>query len=226
MHQPSQQTLGQPHRGQGPSIRAPHPYRARPHQQGQARAPVALDDDSQGKTALLEFPEGWQRTIALPTQADAWHPMFDDLAEAEHKRLRAHVAPPVVFHPDGTRTRQGAMSFVRVEVNRVGGWLGERCFDVPPEDYNSGSITGYRCAGELLEALQRAYGPHIHLTDILDEVMATQNGSYGKSGRRGEAVAFMEVVKVTMAFFAKHVHHADYVAARIEIGRASCRERV
>ena len=93
---------------------------------------LALDDGPQGKTALLEFPEGWQRIIALPTQADAWHPLFDDLTNAERGRLRAHVDHPVIRHPDGTRTKQGALSFITKEISRVGSWTGERCFDVPP----------------------------------------------------------------------------------------------
>lgn len=48
---------------------------------------LALGTGPHGKTALLEFPEGWQRTIDLPTQADAWHPLFDELAADDKDTL-------------------------------------------------------------------------------------------------------------------------------------------
>ncbi|MFC7462886.1 hypothetical protein [Hydrogenophaga defluvii] len=176
---------------------------------------LALDDGPQGKTALLEFPEGWQRTIALPTQADAWHPMFDDLTKAERDRLCAHVAPPVVRRPDGTRYRKGPLSFITLELNRECKWNGARLFDVPAEDYGAGSITGYRCAGELLSALQRGYGPHIDIRGILDEVTAVQNEPFGRPSRRGAAVAFMEVVKESIVFMAKHGNHSEFLGRRV-----------
>lgn len=176
---------------------------------------LALGTGPHGKTALLEFPQGWQRTIDLPTQADAWHPLFDDLPQSERGRLRAHAVHPVVRHPDGTRTRQGALSFITQQISRNGGWIGERCFDVPAEDYVSGNITGYRCAGELLAALQCGYGPYIPLNNILDEVITATHESFDKTGRRGAAVTFLEVVRESLTFIAKHAMHTDFVAGRI-----------
>lgn len=83
---------------------------------------LALGDGPHGKTALCEFPEGWQRTIDLPTQADAWHPLFEDLTADDKGKLRKHTDHPIVRHADGTRTRQGALSFITQEVSRNGGW--------------------------------------------------------------------------------------------------------
>ena len=119
---------------------------------------LELGTGEHGKTALLEFPGGWQRTIDLPTEADAWHPLFSELPQADVQRLRKHVAHPIIRHPDGTRTRRGALSFVTEEVGPAGGYKAERCFDVPQEDFYSGCVTGYRCAAELLEAWRVATG--------------------------------------------------------------------
>ena len=176
---------------------------------------LALDDGPQGKTALLEFPEGWQRIIALPTQADAWHPLFDDLTNAERGRLRAHVDHPVIRHPDGTRTKQGALSFITKEISRVGSWTGERCFDVPAEDYYSGSVTGYRCAAELLDALARGYGPHIIKQHVIKAALQASDEPYGKPSRRGAGTAFMEVIEGALTFMAKHSRHKEFMAAKI-----------
>ena len=168
-----------------------------------------------GKTALLEFPEGWQRTIDLPTQADAWHPLFDDLAVKDKEKLRKHTAHPVIRHADGTRTQQGALSFVTKEIGRNGGRTGDRYFDVPAEAYGAGCITGHRYAGELLMALQRGYGPYIHLDWILREVQEAAGESSEKPNRSAAANAFLDVVKESMTFMAKHARHVEFVAARI-----------
>lgn len=176
---------------------------------------LALGTGPHGKTALLEFPEGWQRTIDLPTQADAWHPLFDELAADDKDKLHKHTAHPIIRHADGTRTRQGALSFITQQISRNGGRIGERCFDVPEEDYLAGNITGYRCAGELLAALQCGYGPYIPLNNILDEAITVTHESFDKTGRRGAAVAFLEVVRESLTFMAKHARHTEFVSGRI-----------
>lgn len=196
-----------PRRGQGP-----HPQRPCQHQQNKPVRLLALDDGPQGKTALLEFPEGWRhRIVALPTQADAWHPLFDDLTNAERGRLRAHVDHPVIRHPDGTRTKQGALSFVTKEISRVGSWTGERCFDVPAEDYYSGSVTGYRCAAELLDALARGYGPHIIKQHVIKAALQASDEPYRQAITARCGTAFMEVIEGSPdfhdeAFQAQRVH--------------------
>lgn len=190
---------------------------------------LALDTGAHGKTALLEFPEGWQRTIDLPTQADAWHPLFDDLTQAERNRLRAHVAHPVVRHADGTRTREGALPFITEVISGRGCVTGERYFDVPAEDYGAGNLTGYRCAGELLKALQRGHGQHICLSRILEEVTAANTDEpVRQPSRRGSAAAFIGVVEEALVFFAKHARHQEFLAhrvAEIEKYQAYCAER-
>lgn len=189
---------------------------------------LELGNGPHGKTALLEFPEGWLRTIDLPAEADAYHPLFDELPTEERYRLMHYTKHPVVIHPDGRRTRQGALSFITEEVNRLGGWIDERRFDVPAEDYAAGYITGYRCAGELLTALQRGYGPHIALNRILEEVMTAIKEPYGTRGRAGAASAFVSVVEEALKFFAKHALHAKFIGERIasaEISHAYCVEQ-
>lgn len=176
---------------------------------------LALGDGPHGKTALCEFPEGWQRTIDLPTQADAWHPLFDELPRDERNRLRTHADHPVIRHPDGTRTRQGALSFVTVEISRNGGWTGERCFDVPAEEHGAGTITGYRCAAELLEALERGYGPYVSVRNITEAAMQAANEKTGAASRRAAGFGFLAVFEDAMQFMARHARHGKYMAHKI-----------
>ena len=176
---------------------------------------LELGTGEHGKTALLEFPGGWQRTIDLPTEADAWHPLFSELPQADVQRLRKHVAHPIIRHPDGTRTRRGALSFVTEEVGPAGGYKAERCFDVPQEDFYSGCVTGYRCAAELLEALARGYGPHIIKQHVIKEALQASGEPYSKPSRRGAGSAFMEIVGEALTFMARHSLHGQYMAAKI-----------
>lgn len=176
---------------------------------------LALDTGPHGKTALLEFPEGWQRTIDLPTQADAWHPLFSELPQADVQRLRKHVAHPIIRHPDGTRTRRGALSFVTEEVGPAGEYKAERCFDVPQEDFYSGCVTGYRCTAELLDALARGYGPRIIKQHVIKAALQARDEPYGKPSRRGPGSAFMEIVGEALNFMAKHARHREYMATKI-----------
>lgn len=176
---------------------------------------LELGTGEHGKTALLEFPGGWQRTLDLPTEADAWHPLFSELPQADVQRLRKHVAHPIIRHPDGTRTRRGALSFVTDEINRVGGWTGQRCFDVPAEDYHAGHVTGYHCAAELLEAIGRGYGPHIGVPHIIEAAIQARDEPCGKPSRRGAGSAFMTIVGDALTFMARHSKHKEFMAAKI-----------
>ncbi|MCO5358428.1 hypothetical protein [Acidovorax kalamii] len=176
---------------------------------------LALGTGEYGKTALLEFPGGWQRTIDLPTEADAWHPLFSELPQEDCAKLRSHATSPVIRRPDGTRTRQGALSFITHEVSRAGRWKGERSFDVRAEDDYTGYVTGYRCAAELLEALALEYGPHINRKYVIEDALQACNEPPGKTSRRGAGFAFMEIVVEALTFMAKHSQHKEYMAAKI-----------
>ena len=176
---------------------------------------LGLSDGPHGKAALLKFPGDWVRAIGLPTEADAWHPMFDELPCDDAADLRAHALPGVVLHPDGTRTRQGPLSFITEEVNRVGGWTVRHCFDVPAQRYAAGHATGLRCAAELLTALQRGYGPRIDLTAIIqDAAMASTEHRKGAS-RQAAASAFLSVVAAALPIMASQSHHAPWLEAKI-----------
>ncbi|SDZ73798.1 hypothetical protein [Acidovorax soli] len=176
---------------------------------------LALGTGEYGKTALLEFPGGWQRTIDLPTEADAWHPLFSELSQEDCAKLRSHAAPPVIRRPDGTRTRRGALSFITKDIHR-GRWVKRvNSFDVPAENGCAGSVTGYRCAAELLDALARDYGPCIDKRDIIKAALQACNEPYGKPSRRNAGLAFMDIVEEALNFMAKHAKHREYMAAKI-----------
>ena len=204
--------------GRGPTTPAAGPLTPARHISEGVTKPtrlLELGTGEYGKTALLAFPGGWQRTIDLPTQADAWHPLFSELPQADVQLLRKHAAHPIIRHPDGTRTRRGALSFVTEEVRRVGGWTGDRCFDVPEEHCYAGFVTGYRCAAELLDALARGYGPHIIKQHVIKAALQASDEPHGKPSRRGAGTAFMEIVGEALTFMAKHARHREYMAAKI-----------
>ena len=207
-----------PTEGRAPSTPAAGPWTPARHIAEGVTKPtrlLELGTGEYGKTALLEFPGGWQRTIDLPTEADAWHPLFSELPQADVQRLRKHVAHPIIRHPDGTRTRRGALSFVTEEVGPAGGYKAERCFDVPQEDFYSGCVTGYRCAAELLDALARGYGPHITKQHVIKAALQASDEPYSKPSRRGAGSAFMEIVGEALTFMARHSLHGQYMAAKI-----------
>lgn len=177
---------------------------------------LELGEGPHGKCARFEFPEGWERTIDLPTQADGWHPLFNDLPHEDTMALRRHVLQPVVTGPGGKRKRHAPLSFTTDTVSARGAWIESSHFDVPDEDYGAGNITGYRCAGELLEALQRGYGPHIDVRAIIREASSIVFAGVFKPSRHGAAVGFMEVVSEAVKFLACHSRHSAFIASKIE----------
>lgn len=191
---------------------------------------LELGEGEHGKNARFEFPEGWQRTIDLPTQADGWHPLFSDLPQEDGAALRSHVAQPVVIGPDGERRQSLGLSFTSCTLNKRGHWTGDNHFDVPEEKYADGRITGLRCAAELLEALQRGYGPHISLRDVIREAINVkfERGGGDNASRWGAACGFMGVIEESVKFLAEHGRHADWIAKKIEKEErylAHCAER-
>lgn len=201
------------------AIKAPTPWTPARHAMANQARPVrllALGGGSHGKTALLEFPEGWQRTIDLPTEADAWHPLFDNLAQEERLKLRQHVAQPVVVRADGNRVKPLGLSFTTSTITARGAWVAYNHFDVPAQEYGAGSITGYRCAAELLAALERGYGPHIDVPSIVREAAAAARLRSGTApSRKGAAVAFLSVVEEAMKFLAQNAQHAKHLSQKI-----------
>ena len=167
------------------------------HTQANKTKPVALVElghGPHGKTALLEFPDGWQRTIDLVTPFDGWHPLFADLALGDRQRLRDHVTPEFVNHPDGTQSRPDPLSFVRRVHSARGKHLHWNYFDIPAQDYAQGATTGYRCAVGLLEALALGHGPHIQLYRVLESAAQASGEGIQETNRRAAGVGFMEVV--------------------------------
>ena len=188
------------------------------HSQTNKTKPVillALGAWPHGKTALVEFPEGWQRTIDLPTEFDGWHPMFDALQEDDMQRLRKHVRAPFVIHQNGTQSRPSPLSFTRDVQTTRGRWLKSNYFDVPEQERSDGAITGYQCAAELLDALSLGYGPFIPVHFVLAEVVKAAKGSFYGASRSAAATSFLDVAGDALGFFAKHANHRAYIHRKI-----------
>ena len=189
------------------------------HAQANKTKPVALVElghGPYGKTALLEFPDGWQRTIDLVTPYDGWHPLFADLAVGDRQRLRGHTTPEFANHPDGTQSRPDLLSFVRRVQSARGKFLRWDHFEVPAQDFYQGAVTGYQCAAELLEALALGHGPHIQLNRLLQSAAQASGEGFQKTNRRAAGNAFMEIVGEALNYFATHTMHRPWLAKKID----------
>ena len=176
---------------------------------------VSMGDGPHGKQVVCEFPDGWQRSIDLPAEHDAWHPLFDNLPQEQKNELHRLVKPASYVDANGVRKRRDGLSFTTLEVGRNGGCKKFHWFDVPDEEYGIGQITGYRAAGELLEALQRGYGPCVSVGHILKEVFTASGESYSNPSRRGAAAAFAWVLDDALKFFAKNAKHGPWLDGKV-----------
>ncbi|NDP61070.1 hypothetical protein [Polaromonas sp.] len=123
----------------------------------------------------------------------------------------------VVRHADGRLTQRGELSFFTIELNRLGAFKSENCFDVPAEDYCAGWLTGHRCAAELLAALECTNGPRIDVTRVIEDAIHAGNDPTGKPGRRGASAAFMEVMAEAVKFMGKHGNNRPWLERKIEM---------
>lgn len=188
------------------------------HAQANKTKPVMLLElgtGPHGKTALLEFPDGWQRTIDLLTEFDGWHPLFDGLPQEDGARLRLHVKAPFVTHPDGSKSRPEPLSFMRRVKSARGKLMQVNCFDVPAQDYCAGAATGYRCAAELLEALALGHGPNIPLTRVIEEAIEAKNEDFYGVNRRAAAAVFLGIVGEALVYFSKQSNHRPWLNKKI-----------
>ena len=176
---------------------------------------VSMGDGPHGKQVVCEFLDGWQRSIDLPTEADAWHPLFNGLPHEQRLQLHRLVKPVPYVDGKGVRKQREELSFTTTEIGPRGGCKKFNHFDVPDEEYGVGQITGYRAAVEMLEALQRAYGPHVSLGPILRDVFAAEGESARSPSRRGAVGAFAEVIEGALEFFAKNAKHGPWIAGKV-----------
>lgn len=211
--------LGQHARAQNSDTTASIPWTPAHHAKVNKAKPIrllALGIGQHGKNARFEFPDGWQRTIDLTSEADGWHPLFSDLSNEERQKLHAHVEPPTETKPNGERRRQNGLSFTTYTLGRSGGIKAFNSFDVPAEDYGQGRITGYRCASELLDALKRGYGPHIDLGRIIEDAIKTAPEGFGRNTRYGAATALLDMVQMAVKFLATNGQYEGWIARCIE----------
>lgn len=198
---------------------APTPWTPAQHVKDGITKPIRLLElgtGPHGPCARVEFPGGWQRVIDLPTEADGHHPLFDALPFEQRQLLHRHAQPASVVGHDGTRKVHSPLSFTtRVPTSR-GRAKDHRCFDVPAESCGQGHLTGYRCALELLEALERGHGPHVQVQQILAEAFDALKEPHEAPSRRGAAVTFVHTVEALVRFAAKNCDFRKHIAARVQ----------
>ena len=121
---------------------------------------------------------------------------------------------PVIRHADGRRTRRGELSFITTELNRLGNFKSQDCFDVPAESYVEGWVTGYRCAAELLDALARDV--EVNVRQVVKDAVQASADPRDKNGRRGASAGFMEIMAEAVKFMGRNAHHGRWMADKIE----------
>ena len=173
---------------------------------------LELGTGPHGKTATFEFAEGWQRTLDMPIEADAWHPIFRDLPQIDRHSLISHAEAPFVSHADGTKSRPDPLSFTRRICTERGKFLRFTYFDVPDESYEDGSITGLKCAAELMEELSRGYGGHLMLHRTIEAAVLARSGDSARKNQSGAAQSFLNIVYQALKYFANHANHRPYIA--------------
>lgn len=181
---------------------------------------LELGTGPDGKTATFEFTEGWQRTLDFLTDADAWHPLFDELPQVERMQLREFIQAPYIKHADGTMRQTHAVSFNTNIRTKNGKYVDTKYFDIADEQYSEGRITGLKCASELLNVLARGYGPGLFMEEILKAAAIAANEKFSNCSRRSAGSAFLEIVEDAVKFFAKNARHQDYI--QIKIAAAEC----
>jgi hypothetical protein len=116
-----------------------------------------------GPRGLIEFEGGFIRIIDLPTHKDAHHLIFDSLDWPDKHKLQEAAALVVPVGDGIVKVYRTCLSFVSTLRNKRGQWVSSNCFDVPHEDHTKGTLTGYKAALELLDAMKTGvnfYGTH------------------------------------------------------------------
>ena len=168
-----------------------------------------------GKTATFEFTEGWQRKLDFLIDADAWHPLFDELPQVERVQLREFIQAPFIEHADGTMRKTQEVSFNTEIRTKKGRYIDTKYFDVAEEEYSQGRITGLKCASELLNVLARGYGSGVFMEEILKAAAIAANEKFSNFGRRDAGSAFLEIVEDAVKFFAVKTRHQEYIQTKI-----------
>jgi hypothetical protein len=104
--------------------------------------------------------------------------------------------------PETVTSQRGRLSFVTETRTKRGAWLSRNYFDVAPQSYSEGMLTGKRLALELMldmKANPADYTTPYELRSILADVLNTPT-------RQGAADGFMAVV---IAYFTFGVTHAE-----------------
>lgn len=167
-----------------------------------------------GPWGLIEFEGGFTRIIDLPTHKDANHPVFDSLAWADKWKLREAGAMVVPVGGGNLKVYRFHLSFNSITRNKRGLWKKDNCFDVPDEDSANGTLTGYRAARELLDAMRTGveFGGHNQLRDILKDAITAVNapGIKAKSSFWA-ASGFIRVIDGALKGAAKFTNFNAYI---------------
>jgi hypothetical protein len=172
---------------------------------------------------LIEFEGGFTRIMDLPTHKDASHPVFDSLEWSDKWKLREAGALVVPVGGGNVKVFRSHLSFASITRNKRGQWKAESCFDVPDENNANGTLTGYRAARELMDAMRAGveFGGHNQLRDILKDAITAVNAPGIKDASSYWAASgFLHVIDGALRGAAKFTHFNAYIdnleAAHVE----------
>lgn len=120
---------------------------------------------------------------------------------------------------DGTRSRRRLTSFHTERRTKRGRFLEERHFDVPPMEYYQGSIHGYRCMLELLDALNARTSltnAHRDVEEILKAAAACGRRDFNKVSKGNVAQSVLDIAAHALFFFAQNAHYRRFIERMIE----------
>lgn len=174
----------------------------------------ATNTGEYGPRGLIEFEGGFTRIIDLPTHKDAHHLIFDSLDWPDKHKLQEAAALVVPVGHGIVKVYRTCLSFVSIMRNKRGQWLSSNCFDVPDENHAKGTLTGYKAALELLDAMQTGvnfYGTH-SMGDMLIEAGAATGLYDGKTpSRYWAAQGFFQVIEAALRGAAMHTNYTNYI---------------
>ena len=168
---------------------------------------LALSEGDHGKRALFEFNGGFQRHIDIAGPTDAWHPIFSELNLNDAHKLREYVAIKDFLQKGEVKFRASPLAFISRTLDKDGARVSDNFLDVENEEYMKSSMTGARCALELLREVKRQPSQRFSKMwiegCIREAILIGHDKPYlRKTSRGGAAETFIEIVVEAVWFMA------------------------
>lgn len=178
---------------------------------------IELGTGQHGKFVRIEFANEMTRPLYIPTMADAWHPIFDNLPAIERWKIRDFFNPfePEIL-PDGNVKTRFNLSFVTRTCTKKGKFVSQNNFDVQDHGLVDDHVVGIKMAAEYMAALSL---PTFQCTDITTIIcdMAPHLLASEDQHFDGVSRSFLSELGSMLRFAAQNCNHKEYFAKQIEL---------